>query len=171
MRVRHYIVGWPGSVFDNNIFELSRVFKEHGKYLSPGEYLLADAGYALGKFCLTPYRLPTADLPHNKIFNQVQSSARVTIEHVNGMVKGRFQSLKGIRTQVRNKRELKMVCDHVVVCLILHNILLDFKDEWEIEEDQDDDIDAEEIRARTDTSNGNDLRARVQIHVLQKFLA
>jgi len=173
LRIRHYIVGWPGSVFDNYIFERSNVFKNPRKYLSLGEFILADAGYALSEFVLTPYRLPTAALPHNKMFNEVQSSARVIIEHLNGVLKARFQSLKGIRTQIKNKKELKMVCNHVVVCLILHNMMLDFKDEWEdevVEEEEAEEVDEEEVRQRTDTTNGNDLRARVQIHVLQKRL-
>ena len=72
------------------------------------------------------------------------------------------QSLKGIRTQMKNKRELKRVCDHIVVCLILHNLYLDFRDKWENDE--------EEIRQSTDTTNGNELRTRVQIHVLRKRL-
>jgi len=170
LRIRHYVVGWPGSVFDNYIFERSNVFKNVRRYLSVGEFLLADAGYALREFVLTPYRLPTASLPHNQMFNEVQSSARVPIEHTNGVVKARFQSLKGIRTQIKNKKELKMVCDHIVVCLILHNLLIDFRDEWELDDDaeEDEDIDEEEIRQRTDATNGNDLRTRVQIHVLRK---
>jgi hypothetical protein len=63
-----------------------------------------------------------------------------------------------------------MVCDHIVVCLILHNLLIDFRDEWELDDDaeEDEDIDEEEIRQRTDATNGNDLRTRVQIHVLRK---
>jgi hypothetical protein len=172
MRIRHYIVGWPGSVFDNYIFEQSTVCKNPRRFLSLGEFILADAGYALREFVLTPYRLPTAALPHNKLFNETQSSARVTIEHTNGVVKGRWQSLKGIRTQLKNKRELKMVCDHIVVCLILHNLLIDFRDEWENDNEMEevDDVDEEEIRRRTDTANGNELRTRVQIHVLRKRL-
>jgi hypothetical protein len=157
-------------VFDNYIFERSNVFKNVRRYLSVGEFLLADAGYALREVVLTPYRLPTAALPHNRMFNEVQSSARMPIEHTNGVLKGRFQSLKGIRTQIKNKKELKMVCDHIVVCLILHNLLIDFRDEWELDDDaeEEEDIDEEEIRQRTDATNGNDLRTRVQIHVFRK---
>jgi hypothetical protein len=172
LRIRHYIVGWPGSVFDNLIFEQSKICKHKSRYLSPGEFILADAGYALKEFVLTPYRLPTAALPHNRLFNEVQSSARAKSEHTNGVLKARFQSLKGLRTQIKNKRELKMVCDHIVVCLILHNMLLDFRDEWgnDDESEQENDIDEEEIRQRTDTINGNELRSRVQKHVLRKKL-
>jgi hypothetical protein len=146
MRIRHYIVGWPGSVFDNYIFEQSSVCKNPRRFLSLGEFILADAGYALREFVLTPYRLPTAALPHNKLFNESQSSARVTIEHTNGVVKGRWQSLKGIRTQLKNKRELKLVCDHIVVCLILHNLLLDFRDEWENDDEMEEEDDVAKKR-------------------------
>jgi hypothetical protein len=42
-----------------------------------------------------------AIIPHNQLFNTLFSSARVHIEHLNGLLKGRFCSLKGLRTQVK----------------------------------------------------------------------
>jgi hypothetical protein len=45
-RVRWYDIGWPGSVYDNYIFERTKICKERQHYFSEGEYLLADSGYA-----------------------------------------------------------------------------------------------------------------------------
>jgi hypothetical protein len=138
-----------------------------------GEFLLADAGYALKDFTLTPYRQPLADIPHNKVFNEVFSSARVVIEHVNGILKARFSSLKGIRTQIKNADELKQVCDHVQVCLILHNLLLQYNDEWlDVDDDDDEDeLTEDEVNARVDVTSGHHLRAKVQTHVLRKYFS
>jgi hypothetical protein len=39
-------------------------------------------------------------------------------------------SLKGIRVQVKDKKDFRKVCEHIEVCLILHNLMIDFNDEW-----------------------------------------
>ena len=115
-RIRHYIIGWPGSLFDNNIFEKTNLSKHPENYFSSNEFLLADAGFALKLFCLTPYRNPAATLPENEMFNFYFSSARTIIEHVNGILKNRFSSLRGIRTQVKTKEDFVAINDHIVVC-------------------------------------------------------
>ena len=114
------------------------------KYFSPGQYDTADSGFAISSYMMIPYRQPYASLPHNQAFNQLFSSARVTIEHVNGLLKARFSSLRGVRVQIKKKQDFKLFCQHVVVCLILHNIMLAFNDtqfDYELEEDRDDDDD------------------------------
>jgi len=58
-------------------------------------------GYALKYYICTPYRKPAALLPENEVFNVLFSTARVKIEHVNGILKARFTSLKGLRIQVK----------------------------------------------------------------------
>ena len=135
-----YVIGWPGSLYDYTIFDKTKLVRFPERYFSPGEFVLADAGFALKWYCITPYRHPAAELPENKIFNHYFSSARVTIEHVNGWLKNRFSSLRGIRTQIRIKSDFELVNKHVLVCLILHNILLKFKDEQFDEPDDDFDV-------------------------------
>jgi hypothetical protein len=107
-------------------------------YFSLGEYLLADAGYDLKYYICTPHRKPTALLPENEVFNDLFSTARVKIEHVNRILKARFTSLKGLRIQVKQLDDLVRVNDWIVVCIILYSILLSFKDvlsEDDIEEE------------------------------------
>ena len=99
-RIIYYILGWPGSVYDATIFNQCRMCLTPAEFFSLGEYLLADAGYTLTFYCCTPYRNPAAQVPANKVFNELFSSGRVTIEHVNGRWKGRFASLKGFRACV-----------------------------------------------------------------------
>jgi hypothetical protein len=47
------LVGWEGSAHDGRVLSDS-ILK--GLPLLPGKYYLGDAGYALTKYCLTPYR-------------------------------------------------------------------------------------------------------------------
>ena len=96
------------------------------------------------------------------------------IEHVNGIVKARWMSLKGIRIQVKEKRDFKRVCNHVEVCLILHNLMIDFNDEW------DEDIEVEEedagnvdhlIEEEEEEMSDQELRRRVQNYLLAWYHA
>jgi hypothetical protein len=164
-------VGWPGSVFDSVVFESSDICRNPEKYFSRDQYLLADAGYAGKWFICVPYKSPEGDLPHNKLFNELFSRARVSIEHVNGILKGRFSSLKGIRIQVKKVEHFKDVCEHIIVCLILHNLLIDFNDEWEEEEEAEDEEDSDsdadsDVDENDILETGQQLRARVRNFLL-----
>ena len=158
--IRHYLTGWPGSVFDNTLFEKMMPCRKPEDYFTPGEFLLADSGYSLKTFCMVPYRQPFASLAHNQLFNELFSSARVKIEHVNGILKGRWAILKGIPTQVKTPNDFKRVNHHVVACIVLHNILQELQDEWmmanedEIDENDDDgDIVVINAAARNETDD------------------
>ena len=128
---------------------------------------MADAGYCLRDYICTPYRKPAALIPENQIFNVLFSTARVFIEHVNGILKGRFHSLKGLRIQVKKLDDFVRVNEWIVVCIILHNILLSFKDDW-------DDYDLEDNNNDTtgviiDTNGGENLREVVQLKLLNWY--
>jgi hypothetical protein len=88
----------------------------------------SDAGYQCFQFLVVPYIHPAAAIPENYVFNQVFSSARVTIEHVNG---------------VKVKQDFRVVNKWIIVCLLVHNILQSYNDEWEYD-DSDDEMDADE---------------------------
>jgi hypothetical protein len=148
--------------------------KNHERYFSPGEFLLADAGYAALSFVCVPYKQPWASLPSNWLFNKLFSRARVCIEHVNGILKARWMSLKGIRIQVKEKGDFKKVCNHVEVCLILHNLMIEFNDEWdediEVEDDEAGNVD-HLIEEEEEEMSGQELRRRVQNYLLAWYHA
>ena len=98
--IRWFLTGWPGSVFDSTVFEKSAISKHTERFFTPGEFLMADSGYALKPHCITPYKHPLTNLAHHQMFNELFSSKRVTIEHVNGQLKNRWAFLKGIPTQI-----------------------------------------------------------------------
>ena len=76
--------------------------------------------------------------------------------------------MKDIRIQVKNEADLKKVCEHITVCLILHNLMIDFADDWS------DDVDLEEEEEEDDGEAGDDeeemsgqqLRAQVRNELL-----
>ena len=51
-----YVVGYIRPTSDNQILEESKMLKEPDKFFSMIQYLLADAGYALGVYVCTPHR-------------------------------------------------------------------------------------------------------------------
>jgi len=92
------LCGWEGSAHDGRVLG-----NAHGLPAVPNRYRLGDAGYALSRTCLTPYRgvryhlkewVRTAERPQNKeeLFNLRHSSLRNVIERVFGFLKTRFPS-------------------------------------------------------------------------------
>lgn len=155
--------GWPGSVFDSTVFDQSNICLSPDMFFSADEYIIADAGYAAKPFICTPFKQPLAEVPENKLFNHLFSSARCIIEHVNGILKGRFQSLKSIRVLILKVNDLKLVNDWILVCCILHNIMNALNDDWDEEEKEDNDPIEEELRELVKENRCVDnLRVRVQ---------
>ena len=75
--------------------------------------------------------------------------------------------MKGLRIQVKKLDDFVRVNEWIVVCIILHNILLNFKDDW-------DDYDLEDNNNDTtgviiDTNGGENLREVVQLKLLNWY--
>ena len=66
-------------------------------------------------------------------FNDAAASIRVTVEHAFGMLKGRWSSLRELRTQIRKTTDLTRAIFWISACTVLHNLLLDIEGEdfWE----------------------------------------
>jgi len=161
--ITYYQLGFPGSVFDNDIWKQSKVYKTPELYFSQNEFTLSDAGFACTLTNCAPYRQPAASVPINQQFNHHFSVGRVIIEHVNGLLKARWASLKGITTQIRRKKDIKLVVDWTLCCLVLHNLMNIFNDEWhEVNEE----VVNEEVFNEDEIQNGYELRIRVQINLL-----
>ena len=76
-------------------------------FFSEDEYIMGDSAYPLSKHMLCPYKAH-GDIPNDNLaFNLHFSGVRVIIEHVMGLLKARWSSLRGIRMQFRKKSDLK----------------------------------------------------------------
>lgn len=101
MLFTYVLAGWEGSAHDGRVLQ-DAVNK--GLRLFTGKYYLGDAGYALSRYVLTPYRGVRYHLkewargnlrPQNKeeLFNLRHASLRNIIERIYGVVKRRFPIL------------------------------------------------------------------------------
>ena len=101
MLFTYALVGWEGSAHDGQMLAdaLSK-----GRVIFPGKYYLGDAGYALTRYFLTPFRGVRYHLkewvrglqrPQNKeeLYNLRHSSLRNVIERIFGVAKKRFPLL------------------------------------------------------------------------------
>lgn len=59
-----------------------------------------------------------------KWFNKYFCGRRVIIEHVNGVLKETFESLKNLRVKIHDDEGHEHACIWIRVCIILYNIIL-----------------------------------------------
>ena len=102
-RFTYILAGWPNSQHDARIFASTNLHRSSENYFSPGEYLLGDAAYSNTDYLISPYKVPLTQDASNRRFNQKLSSLRINIEHVFGILKGRWGSLVVHRILLRSK--------------------------------------------------------------------
>ena len=95
------------------------------------------------------------------------------------MLKNRFSSLRGIRSQMKNQADFVSANEQVLVCLILHNFLLRIKDVWANSENDDDDddddielnaaaeVEAEFVPRNVDEETSQQKRGRIQNSLIE----
>ena len=112
---------------------------------------------------MPPYKGKEAKEEHNALFNHAQRRGRVKVavsfvllrhitllqvEHANGVIKARFASLKGMPIDIRSNADHLRCAAWITSCVVLHNILIVLRDEFEYEEpallDVDDGLDIQE---------------------------
>ena len=100
--------GFPASVGDATVFGGSSFFQRPNRYFSqPEEYVLVDKAYRVTRRCMTPYKEPLASRRSDgyREFNLRLATARVKIEEAFGILKNRWQSLRGIPIFIRYKSD------------------------------------------------------------------
>ncbi|XP_044745098.1 putative nuclease HARBI1 [Coccinella septempunctata] len=128
-------VSWPGSVRDSRIWRNSqiRVHLQNKKNV----VLLADEGYGIEPWLMTPFRNPYSGPELN--YNKLLKKERVIIERCFGQLKRRFPILQYVC-----RVKLEKVPKIIVACFVLHNVAKTLKDidlevtEEVIEEDDND---------------------------------
>lgn len=118
--------GWEGSAHDGRVLQdaIRRGFRS-----LPGMWFLADAGYGLCSWCLTPFRGVRYHLkewqlgnrrPQNakELFNLRHSSKRNIIERTFGILKKRFPILVTMPSY-----PYKVQVNLILCCFIVHNFI------------------------------------------------
>lgn len=112
--------GYPGRMHDSTIFRQSEIFKNRSLLLSNRVFLMADAGYALAPYLMTPFKEPDlASCPRRRTFNKFFCGRRAIIERVIGHLKGRWQILSGC-----SRQEIDNLVLYFKAAVVLHNFCL-----------------------------------------------
>lgn len=129
-RIKALFACFPGSVHDAKLFASSPVYTKANDYFSDGEFLIGDSTYPKSQTIVVPYRRSGGHLDGRKgIFNKHISSKCMAVEHTIGILKGRFQSLCGLRLNVDKQQGHRNVCEWIKSCCVLHNFLIQ-RDPW-----------------------------------------
>ncbi|XP_055959278.1 putative nuclease HARBI1 [Patella vulgata] len=118
MRFIDCFVGFPGSCHDSRILRNSDLFSKGPEYCQEG-HILADGGYPLLNWLMTPYRDNGHLTANQRNFNTLLSSNRVIIERAFGILKGRFSRLQYLDT-TKIETSVKII----MTCCIFHNICI-----------------------------------------------
>jgi hypothetical protein len=124
---QYALVGWEGTAHDGRVFD--DAMSNKGLPIIEGKYYLGDAGYALSRYCLTPYRGVRYHLkewargnerPMNKeeLFNLRHASLRNAIERSFGVLKKRFPLLINMHSY-----DFPFQCDLVLCAIMIHNFI------------------------------------------------
>jgi len=129
--------GPPGSLHDSAHFKSTELYRKVEAGVMGGfkddpltwpaalpfpPYIVADRGYPLLSWCITPFKMGPMDVPltdEEVWFNRKHSSTRMCVERGFGILKARFK-------EIGTKSALKLDFVPTVVhsCCVLHNILL-----------------------------------------------
>uniref|UniRef100_T1IU29 DDE Tnp4 domain-containing protein n=1 Tax=Strigamia maritima TaxID=126957 RepID=T1IU29_STRMM len=123
--IRHVVVGYPGSVHDSRVFNDCTIGKNPEKFLTNGHWIAADSAYRLTQYVMTPFRsnATIGSEQERKFFNTYFSHHRVVVEHVNGILKEKFSSLKQLSLRIDGDRSYKFAVNWIMTCLCLYNLL------------------------------------------------
>ncbi|XP_042477403.1 protein ALP1-like [Macadamia integrifolia] len=138
MRIRDISIGWPGSMNESTILQHSGFFNlcQRGERLngesielSNGsqvrEYIVGDVGFPLLPWLITPYHgreLSETDFE----FNKHHLATMMVAQRALVRLKERWRIVQGVMHKSDQTNKLARM---VFVCCILHNILIDLKDE------------------------------------------
>jgi len=134
-KIRYYLAGYPGSCHDNRVYNNTGFVKNPKEYFSEMEYNMGDSAFSNSPFMVSSYRKAKGELleaDHEK-FNTKLAKLRIRSEHCIGILKGRFPWLRSIRMKVTdNPKSMRRILRLIDATVILHNMLIEFR-----EEDQD----------------------------------
>jgi DDE superfamily endonuclease len=161
-RIRHYLAGFPGSAHDNRVFKSTIIYTRPEDHFEGMQYVIGDSAFENQWFMVSAFKKPK-DRPVPKKeeqFNEKLAKLRIVSEHCIGMLKGRFPWLRSIRLMItEDKSSLKHILRLLKATIVLHNLLIELKEEdtndW-IDEDDFSDLDDDDrapVLSPTDVIN------------------
>ncbi|WVZ48956.1 hypothetical protein U9M48_000341 [Paspalum notatum var. saurae] len=129
MRFTFVATGKKGATHDMAVFREAVDTAEHSPHPPPGKYYLVDSGYTLREGYMAPYRKARYHLKEfdakghesvSEVFNYHHSCLRNIVERSFGVLKNKWQILKGIPFYSMEKQS-----KIIVACFALHNFALD----------------------------------------------
>lgn len=182
-RIRYVYTGWAGCSHDARLMANSDLTTQRDALFEGQQYLLADSGFTAEQTVVPCFKKP----PHSQLtdqqhaFNYELSKLRVRNEHCIGLLKGRFQSLKGLRLRLRHEEDGKRIVAWIRACAILHNLCLGFIDDEEdgddinawvpIEPELPDVADNANSASTSSQTRGNTIGKQKRNHVMHAVLA
>ena len=116
--------GYPGRVHDARVLRNSPLYQDamnnKDLYFPGNTHLVGDSAYPLVPWLITPFRHYGRFTCQERKYNYKQSSTRMAIEHVFGVLKARFKRLQ-LRLDIPNTEEVPIT---VIAACILHNLAI-----------------------------------------------
>ncbi|CAL1682526.1 unnamed protein product [Lasius platythorax] len=122
MELIHCYVGYPGSVHDQRVFNVSGLqdFCNDPTKFPNDTHLIGDAAYTISKTLLVPYKDNGQLTVRNKNYNYCLSSTRMVVERCIGLLKVRFRILLDKLPMKRTD----LIPKYIMACCVLHNICI-----------------------------------------------
>lgn len=137
-------IGLPGSQHDATAWKKTRLPQEHEQLLGEGKWIWADSAYPIQPWLVAPYKKyvliefmgfilnkvndffirPEKYTAENEQFNYHVSAVRIRSEHCVGFWKGRFPSLRGLRLEINNSKQLLFATYWVIATIAIHNFAI-----------------------------------------------
>jgi len=114
-----------GSAHDAAAFEHTVAVKYPDWFFEGEEFAWGDSAYPVNERTVSIHKKPASLLPENALFDKTASRIRVRSEHCMGALKGRFQSLRGLRINTMSNQDHIAACRWITIAVILHNLVID----------------------------------------------
>ncbi|OAD68543.1 hypothetical protein PHYBLDRAFT_63544 [Phycomyces blakesleeanus NRRL 1555(-)] len=141
-------------------------------HFSNDQYLLGDLVYTPLIEIVSGYKKPPNGTlsANNVLFNQLHANLYVQTEHCIGILKSRFELLKGLHTSVYDKYNIEKIEYWIRCCCVLHNLLLDCGDDTFVEDSVRNTATSrnnERLESRTSSELGKNKRERIKQIIIQ----
>ena len=104
-RITNLVPGFTGAAPDTVVQAAAPWHRSPRRYFSLREYLLGDKGMLASVYVLLPHKGPSAAETDNKNVNYQHARRRIIYEHVIGLLKGRWSSLRELRLPCGTSRD------------------------------------------------------------------